>query len=399
MAHAAHDPQPAKAGTHTSEARERTIIGSIYDAALDRSRWESALAALSDYARLRDSFVAVADFATMRFPVIETALTDPALEREFLRKWATPERNLWLRAAVTVMPVGRASSMDRMVPRRQLEQTDHYHYLLVPWHGEQCIGSVLSRDRDGMAMYSAYRSARDPTLDEHDEEVLARFVPHLQRALQIHQRLAGAEVLGQRALDALHHLEIGVVLLDGEGCVLFANRCADEILDCADGLTATGGRLVASVGEDHKRFAKMVFDVSRTGQRRGFSPGGRLLLARPSGKRALSVILTPLGDNPYHLGTRVPVAAAFLSDPERERQEVLRVFAQRYRLTRREAVVAGLVASGAALPGVADSLGLKVSTARTHLYRVFDKVGVRRQAELVKLFLSEPGAVDPDTRA
>jgi DNA-binding CsgD family transcriptional regulator/PAS domain-containing protein len=392
MSHAASVPTPAKAGTTTSETRERSIIGSIYDAALDRSRWSESLSGLSNYARLGDSFLAVANPRTMSFPLIEMEHSDRTVEREFLQNWATPERNLWLRAAATVMPVGLALSLDRFVPRQLLEQTDHYRRLLVPWHAEQCIGSVLARGQDGMAIYSAYRSGRDPSFDERDEEILGRFAPHLRRALQVQQRLCGVEAAGRQALEVLHHLELGVVLLDGRQRVLFANRSASDIMARGDGLSETGGELVASLPETAKSLACLLTEATCTGRRRGRGAGGALLLKRPSGKRALSVLVAPLGDNPFHLGTRVPVAAVFLTDLERRHSDPMQAFARLYRLTPREAVVADLVARGASLRQVADTLGVAVSTVRTHLYRVFDKVGVRRQAELVKLVLTEPSA-------
>jgi DNA-binding CsgD family transcriptional regulator/PAS domain-containing protein len=398
MSPPAHVPWPAKAGRAASETREQAIVGGIYDAALDPGRWPSALAALSDYAGLREAFVAFADLRTMSFPLIELAHFAPEIKADFLENWATPERNLWLRAGTTIAPVGANLSMDRLVPRRELERTDHYHDLLVPWHVERCVGCPLFRVADAMAVYTAYRSARDPEFDQHDEALLDRFVSHLGRALEIHRRLCGVEAAGRQALEALHHLEIGVVLLDGDGRVLFSNRSAAEILRSADGLSAVADRLVASAAGDQATLARMVFDVTRTGQRRGLAAGGALLLARPSGKRALSLLLAPLGDNPFQLGTRVPVAMVFLSDPDRARSGTLHIVAQHYRLTAREAAVAGLVASGAALPAVADALGVTLSTARTHLYRVFDKVGVRRQTELVKLLLTEPGALGLELR-
>ena len=55
-----------------------------------------------------------------------------------------------------------------------------------------------------------------------------------------------------------------------------------------------------------------------------------------------------------------------------------------------EASVALLVAQGQGLPAVAAALGIARSTARTHLRRVFEKAGVRRQAELAWLVAHLP---------
>ena len=62
-------------------------------------------------------------------------------------------------------------------------------------------------------------------------------------------------------------------------------------------------------------------------------------------------------------------------------------------------VAQGLASLGAAgLPGAsrgdgrqatADRLGITVGTARSHLSKIFDKTGVTRQAELVRLLLQK----------
>lgn len=50
--------------------------------------------------------------------------------------------------------------------------------------------------------------------------------------------------------------------------------------------------------------------------------------------------------------------------------------------------VAARVANGLALTAIAGELGITANTARTHLDRIFDKVGVRTQAALVRVLLS-----------
>jgi DNA-binding CsgD family transcriptional regulator len=386
-------PGPGKGGLRPSRAIEQDTVGAIYDAALDASRWPEALGRVAELAGLREAFLAVLDLRTLSFPVWETVGFDPRTVADFFLRWATPERNLWLRAGATLAPIGSTVSMDRLVPRRLLERSDHYAELLVPWHIEQCLGAVLFKDAQSIGVYTAYRPAQKPALDEQNEATMDRFVPHLRRAVELHRRLAAADGLGRGALEALHQLRLGVVLLDGRGRVLFANHSACGVFSSADGLTHVAGRLAASAPDEHAALARLVAEVVCTGQRRGTEAGGALLLHRPSGKRPLSVLLTPLGDSHFRQGTRVPVAALFVSDPEQAGESPLRVLARLHGLTPKEAKVVELLVKGRGLPEVASTLGVGLSTARTHLYRAFDKVGVRRQAELVGLGLDGLGQI------
>lgn len=71
-----------------------------------------------------------------------------------------------------------------------------------------------------------------------------------------------------------------------------------------------------------------------------------------------------------------------------------------YGLTPMEAAVAIRVSQGDGLPAAANMLGIRISTARTHLHRVFDKTGTQRQSQLAWLFQSLPnGAENSTTRS
>jgi DNA-binding CsgD family transcriptional regulator len=58
-------------------------------------------------------------------------------------------------------------------------------------------------------------------------------------------------------------------------------------------------------------------------------------------------------------------------------------FARRYGLSPREAEVAELVLRGYANPVIASTLGIAPATAKRHLTRIFDKIGVDSRTQLV----------------
>ncbi|MFT4195854.1 MAG: LuxR C-terminal-related transcriptional regulator, partial [Ottowia sp.] len=60
---------------------------------------------------------------------------------------------------------------------------------------------------------------------------------------------------------------------------------------------------------------------------------------------------------------------------------------QRHGLSLNEARLARLLATGRDLRSAAQELGITYASARTYRERVFDKTGVHRQAELVRLVL------------
>jgi DNA-binding CsgD family transcriptional regulator len=60
----------------------------------------------------------------------------------------------------------------------------------------------------------------------------------------------------------------------------------------------------------------------------------------------------------------------------------------RFDLTTTQARLALLLVEGATINQCANAMGIKVSTARTHLKSVFTKTGTKRQAELAILILN-----------
>lgn len=69
---------------------------------------------------------------------------------------------------------------------------------------------------------------------------------------------------------------------------------------------------------------------------------------------------------------------------ENRRQRIFEAEAK-FGLTRAESRLLTVLFEGCSVPEAADRLGVARSTARTHLQRVFDKTGARRQGDLLRL--------------
>jgi DNA-binding CsgD family transcriptional regulator len=81
-------------------------------------------------------------------------------------------------------------------------------------------------------------------------------------------------------------------------------------------------------------------------------------------------------------------ARRFDAEPEETRDYLRR----RHGLTLAEANVALEILKGDGRKAVAARLGISITTVRTHLSHIFEKTGVRRQAELVRLLMRSDGA-------
>jgi len=101
----------------------------------------------------------------------------------------------------------------------------------------------------------------------------------------------------------------------------------------------------------------------------------------------LAVLVAPLHVTASWLLNRQPRAIVFIVDPERVPVVPEKYLQLLYHLTPAEAAVAARILRGEGLQAVADSLRITLETVRTHRQRIFDKIGTRRQAELVRVVL------------
>ena len=83
-------------------------------------------------------------------------------------------------------------------------------------------------------------------------------------------------------------------------------------------------------------------------------------------------------------------ALVFLTDPERQPLPPAELLRSCFGLTDAEARLVLALAQEPSLPRVASRLGIGRETARTHLSRVFRRVGVSNQAELLALVARLP---------
>jgi DNA-binding CsgD family transcriptional regulator len=221
-----------------------------------------------------------------------------------------------------------------------------------------------------------------------DAKLLARLAPHLHRAVQMNRRLSLPRGATEGMADVLDRLPHGAMLVDAAARVLFANRAARSILAARDGLRSDPDGLradtPAQTNDLRRRIGRAAAPAAGVE-----APPGSLALARASGRRPLLALVTPAAGR----GTArsKPAALVFVGDPELALAVPPERLRRLYGLTRAEAAVAVALLRGDDMRAVADGLGVTLATARTHLQRVFEKTGTRRQAELVSLLLG--GAV------
>jgi DNA-binding CsgD family transcriptional regulator len=97
--------------------------------------------------------------------------------------------------------------------------------------------------------------------------------------------------------------------------------------------------------------------------------------------------LAPVRENPGYSAVwpAAAVVVALECRDHAETQAGLKMLAARYLLTPTELQVLQLLADGTNPRAIAELLDVRITTVRSHLRSLFDKTGLRRQVDLVRL--------------
>lgn len=193
----------------------------------------------------------------------------------------------------------------------------------------------------------------------------------------------------ENTFRVLDYVALGVVLVDGQSTVLFANRAARSFADQRDGLVI-GETMGASFPQQSKELKRTISAAILAGAN---SDDQVMCLAasRPSGRRDLLILACPLeqgeGDG------EGPAAAIFIADPEHRPHVPEEVLARLFGLTPTEAQIALALADGKRPDDISASFGVSQTTTAFHMRNLFRKTSTNRQADLVALILAGPMAM------
>ena len=372
----------------------RSLIDRIHDAALEPQAWMPVVEAFSDrFAGSGGTIMFVTEHIDDQWMPVQSYLTrfDSRIFELSSAQYATRETNPMLRVMPS-LPINRYFSHGHFISEAELLRSDFYHDILKPLgvlHTGVCL-MPLDEIHQAVINFEIPKAAVD--IDEDSIAAFNFLVPHVKRSFQVQHRLRLLEQERDAAFAALDEVPLGVVLVDAGGQVLFANRAAVATLDQRDGLSLWRKRLQAATPGRTAKLERLIGEAAATAEGRGLGAGGALSLPRPSLKRPLALLVAPLrGANGSFSGRnftgRRAAAVVFVSDPESNIETPTEMLARLYRLTPAEARLAGALLAGEGLQSAADRLCITLETARSHLKRIFDKTGTRRQAELVALLL------------
>jgi DNA-binding CsgD family transcriptional regulator len=368
------------------EGQLSSLIGDIYDAAVDPSRWKRALEKTAGFI---DAFAV--SIVTQRR--IEEPLyyeyhfgVDLDYQRIYEEKYTKRDPrnalNLFFRG-------GEVFSTFKILPHRDMRDTQFYQEYIEPQGITDNLRCVF--ERNPISYLGAFRRADNDRPAETAFQRMQLLTPHVKRASLIGTAISDCKTRSATFVELLDDLRAGVFLLDAKRRIVHANESGHALLARGILLRTPSGHLTATVPDARQALDRGVAVAAAAPA----AAGGNLSISLQTREGDCYIAhLLPLGSGERrHTGVmHDAVAALFVQRVELRAPVPSELIAAKYGLTPMEVSVLFAIIDAGGVPEVAEELGIARSTVRTHLLNIFAKTGTRRQAELVKLVagLSNP---------
>ena len=367
------------------------LIGTIYDCVLDPTRWHATLDEIRQALGFCYAILGVYPLPAGEITLGVSAGIDEVRLHE-LMAFGEDIVELWGGVArIAQFPLEEPIVQSDVVSSHALANSRYYVDWARPQGVADAVAIGLERSSRMVSTLSFGRHDMAGPLGATEIDMLRLLSPHLRRAIAISHLLDLKSVTAANATAVIDRLPTAVLVVDELMYLLQANPAAEAMLAGKGIVMLRNGRVVgrSKITAIEEAVAQAGRDETILSRR-----GGTGFAVHGANGEARVVHVMPLRKRESSHGLfRRATAALFITDGDRDIALPVDAFAGLYGLTPSEARIAELVVKGSTPQRIAEALGLRLSTVKTHLLNVFDKTGVRRQVDLIRLAASLAGPV------
>ncbi len=362
-----------------------TLVGKIYDATLEPSEWPAVLDSICKFLNAQTAALSSYDIFDRTPPWQLAVGYDPHYMQLYIEKFLAI--NPYMDDVARLAP-GEISFSSIQSNYRDLFATEFYHGWMKPQKFIDASVLVVEKSMNSITTLVNVRNESQGQFEQETMDFLQMLYPHLRRAALIGRVLGERQQRSEDYSAALDSLAAGMFLLTGKGEIAHANAAGGAMLAAGSPLKKTKDRIEFADDGAANRVLREALAAARDGDVALGGKGTSIPLRGEDGAEFTAHML-PL-NVARQKSIDVDQGAAFVlfvrrSDPGDA--TAIAAFAARFGLTPQETRVLQSVVEVGGVPMAADVLGISPATARTHVTSIFDKTGVRRQADLLRLLM------------
>ena len=358
------------------------FIADIYDAVLDPSRWVGVLEKAAQFVGGPSAALFSKDAINKSGNLAYGYGLDPHYTQlyfdEYVKLDPVTTGNLFAE-------IGEPITIGDFIPYDEYFETPFYQGWAKPQGLVDFISCKIDRSATSAAFFGVQRHESDGIADDETRERMRLLAPHIRRALSIGRVVDVGQTEAAIFVDILDGLGVGVFLMSASGRIVHANIAGRAMLTANDFLYAVRDRLTArDTAADRALRAALV--AATDGQAAARAGGIAVPLISEDDEHYVAHVLPLTSETKRRAGIASgAVAALFVRKAAMDHPSLPDNIARHYELTPTELRVLLAVVDVGGGPEVAETLGIAESTVKTHLHRLYQKTGTRRQTDLVKL--------------
>jgi hypothetical protein len=219
--------------------RLSTLIGDIYDAALDSSLWLGALENAARFVGGSAASMLSKDATRKNAQIFYQYGIDPSYVRLYVDKYVKLDPST---TSQFFAGIGDIISTENFMAYDEFLETRFFKEWASPQLLVDAANTVLQKSATDMAMFTIFRHKRDGLVNDEARRRMQLLIPHVRRAVLVGRLLdhGKSEVAG--LADAFDGLSASMYLVDAAGRIVHANA-AGRVLLSTGALKVVGNRL------------------------------------------------------------------------------------------------------------------------------------------------------------
>ena len=240
---------------------------------------------------------------------------------------------------------------------------------------------------DGLEILMGFAGPTEPGGWNSDNiEMIERLLPHIRQFVRVRHALIRAEALGASFVELLDNTEVGVFYLDQRGMIYETNARGRAILRQGDGLLDRGGFLCARLPADDAKLERL---LARALPKSGSAAAsGSMAVSRLPVLPRFALHINPVVIDRLDFGASRISAIVLIVDPGSRLRISPNLLSATLGLTEAQSVVAAELAAGRSVRDIALATRRQESSVRSLVKQMHIRLGITRQADLVRMVLS-----------
>ena len=360
-----------------------SLIGEIYDAAIEPARWPDVLAQLACFVGGSAAALYSKDAATKSGNVhYDCGASDPHYKRLYFEKYIKIDPTT---SGHCFADIDEPVSTAGILPYDEFLDSRFYREWVRPQELVDNVSVALDKSAAGAALFAVFRHQRHGLADEETRRRMQLVAPHVRRAALVGRAIAHKGAEAATLADTVDGLRAGVFLVDGLARIVHANAEGQAMLSQGSVLRTAHGKLLAADTKATRTLHDVVATAGGGDDALGIR-GIAVPLPARDGERYVAHVLPLASAARRRAGAcYAATAAVFVQKAALETLSAPEVVASTFNLTPTELRVLLTIVELSGVAETADALGITRATVKTHLHRLFRKTATARQVELVKL--------------